>query len=161
MKDKGFTLIEIVIALAMMSILSGAVFFVYSGCLRAYNVGETRSTLRTEVAEALDIVVQDLRQMTALGTNSTSSVIYTADYGAGAGSNVYRIHAWPSSADPAIYDLRRGLSAGDGVGTIILTGLQSDSIFTLTGGNMMTIDLNALREGCTIRMQTKAFLRNI
>lgn len=59
--NKGFSLIEIMVALAIMSILSIAIMKVYTGFTRSYTTQEVAAGVQQSLRGALNIMVQDIR----------------------------------------------------------------------------------------------------
>ncbi|MCW5200417.1 PilW family protein [Desulfobulbus sp. F4] len=61
LKSNGFTLIELMIAIAMVSLLAGAMYSVYSIQQKSYTVQEQVTEMQQKMRSALDIMTRDLR----------------------------------------------------------------------------------------------------
>ncbi len=58
---KGFSLIEIMVAIAIMSVLSIAMMKTYTGCTRVYTTQEVVAGVQQDLRAALNIMTQDIR----------------------------------------------------------------------------------------------------
>lgn len=72
---KGFTLIELMIAIAIFGILSVAVIKVYTGFTRAYTTQEVAAGVQQSLRAAIDIMVHDI-WLAGLDTNPSDSVAF-------------------------------------------------------------------------------------
>ena len=72
---KGFTLIELMIAIAIFGILSVAVIRVYTGFTRAYTTQEVAAGVQQSLRAAIDIMVHDI-WLAGLDTNPSDSVAF-------------------------------------------------------------------------------------
>jgi type II secretion system protein J len=72
---EGFTLIELMIAIAIFGILSVAVIRVYTGFTRSYTTQEVAAGVQQSLRAAIDIMAQDI-WMAGLDTNPSDGVTF-------------------------------------------------------------------------------------
>ena len=77
--EKGFTLIEVMITLAIFGIVIGAVFFAYRNQLRAYVVQKDITEMQQNVRTALYLISRELKLAGLDPTGDAKSGITTAD----------------------------------------------------------------------------------
>ncbi len=158
MKRVGFTLIELVISLTLTAALIGTVVFVFITCFRAWDAGAGRSGVRTEIAQAFELMTKNLRHARSIDAIAEDSITFTADLGAGEAQ--YRYHVYlPDGADA--YQLLKGLGTDAvGQGAVLVHGVQATSVFS-QAGQLIAIDLTADNEGSTVHMRTNVRPRNL
>ncbi|MEI6438477.1 MAG: type II secretion system protein [Candidatus Omnitrophota bacterium] len=163
MKKAGFTFVELIIVLAMLLVLTGAVFFVYLTSFRAWSTGQDRLELRTELSQALEQMTMDLSDANSVYLESgNDNSLYFSQASAG-----YRLYLYnaddpaPPSYNQSVYSLlKSGVAESYGAGVTLATGV-TPSVFTLTDGQTVSIDLNAIRNGSSVHMRTKVRPRNL
>jgi prepilin-type N-terminal cleavage/methylation domain-containing protein len=69
-EKRGFSLIELLVALAIMSIISGAIYGVFSVSSRSYTTQGVTADVQQSVRAAMEVMLQDIR---AAGLDPTSS----------------------------------------------------------------------------------------
>ncbi|MBF0618952.1 MAG: prepilin-type N-terminal cleavage/methylation domain-containing protein [Candidatus Omnitrophica bacterium] len=158
MKRTGFTLIELVIVMALLMILTGALIFVFLACFRSWNASAGRARTRTDLAQSLELIGNDLRSATSIDATTATSVQYWINYN---GTAVHlRLYRYSPSA--GLYWLLKGtVGDPDSRGAVLVTGVQAGGadIFTQTG-SLYTIDLTINNDGQVVHMRTKARARN-
>lgn len=138
----GFTVIELIITIALTSFLIVSIGIVYTTCLRAFNASQDRSKIRTELSQALELITKELRSAlslasacssTALTFSTGSTITYTIS-----GTNL----------------LRNGVVKASNIKT-------ADTVLCAVSGSLYTIDITSLYNGENIRFRTKIRPRNI
>jgi len=98
-KDKGLTLIELLVTTTMMSVLVFTVGYTFVIGLKLWDQGYNRSDIRTDISQALELVSKNLRQAKSIDTITASSITFTADLGSG--DDTYRVYLYnPSDSEP-------------------------------------------------------------
>lgn len=92
-KNSALTLIELLIAILLISTLVGAIWAVYDVGSRSFQSRWTRSGLKGEVGRALTYMGRGLRISTAVTTSSATALTFTADLD-GNGSDDTVQYAW-------------------------------------------------------------------
>ncbi|GAB6909552.1 conserved hypothetical protein [Desulfosarcina cetonica] len=59
--DRGFTLVELLVGMAMGAIVLAAVIGIFSGLSRSYTTETARATAQQDIRAAMDLMVQDIR----------------------------------------------------------------------------------------------------
>lgn len=95
---RGFTLVEVLIALAIVPLVLAVAFSVVSVALRAYQVIRTRSELSADGMRAMESIGQDLRGATEVYSDSSETRLHGRLQG-GADEVDYE-HVPPSGEDP-------------------------------------------------------------
>lgn len=75
----GFTLIELVLVIVLISILLGAITFTFVVGLRAWDVGMLHGGIKKEASYNLRIMSEELKQATSITTANQNSIIFIAD----------------------------------------------------------------------------------
>ena len=160
MKRRGFSLLEVILVVAMTAILSGAVFFVYLACFRAWNAGENRAELRTELSQALEAITRDLYRAKDITLESAHSLRFVQ------GTSEFRFYLYSADdPDPPAYDktayrlLKSSADETYGKGTMLATGVQP-TVFSYDN-KVVTVDLTATKDGSTVHMRTRIRPRNL
>ncbi len=161
MKKSGFTLIELILSLTMMTILTATVIFTSMAGLRAWDTGRKHSAVRDQLANAVELIVKDLRRAATVDGLTASSVTFTADLGDGEPKQ-YRFHVYQPEGETA-YKLLRGLSSDEeGQGALIAANIRStETDWFSQSGNVITLTLTASDQGETVRMRTSVRPRNL
>jgi type IV pilus assembly protein PilW len=76
-KQKGVTLIELLVALAIFGIVIGAIYRLFIGQTRAYNVQDQVAEVQQTVRSAMDLMVRDLRMAGYDDDSPTSTITIT------------------------------------------------------------------------------------
>lgn len=170
MVKRGFTLIELMIAILFFVILTGVVAYVFHVILYSWYNQETRAGIDIDIDSATEEAVRDIREAKAVSSVNSDEIRFTADQ-----SNYYIYYlynaddSYPPAFDESSYDLRRAPLTGGisgsftyGTGKIIVIDVVPPPTSDLSiSGNMVTIDLTVTRGGETVRSRTKIRPRNL
>jgi len=163
--SKGFTLIEIIIVIVILSIVSAITIKFLVDSLQIYTMAVNQKTLFDEGKLALERICRDLRDARTLTTP-----------GAGASGSILRFTRENNTAqDSAGEDIRFILSGTTiqkrkSVPSVLLINLASDvSTFTVTRGAAATNNANeitilltlSLASGENLTLQTKVYPKNL
>jgi type II secretory pathway pseudopilin PulG len=160
MNKAAFTIIELIIALVMLTALTATVLFLHNMSFKVWGAAKARSDVRIEMAQALELMTRDVQSATALDEVAQRSLKFTADLGDPAGAlKQYRFHLAKVNGETS-YTLLRGLGVDpDGNGVIMVSGLSDASGFSVSG-KLVTVDLTAVHDGATVHMRTNIRPRN-
>ena len=178
---RGFTLLEMIIVLVLLSILLGATGFVFLAGLRAWDSGCIRTGIRADASYAMDKTVRDLKKIANGSLGQYSSIANTIEYrefqpdGTGDTYVFYLYNSADSTLDSSytenLYNLHKAnITDGDdpalGEGTLLLRDLVSpDAAAPATAltisGNQATLDFVLQRGDETVRLKTKIRPRNL
>ncbi len=164
----GFTILEILIVILALTIVVGVVNNVYIVGLDLWSEGISRSSIRTDLSQALELVSKNLRRATSIDAITASSITFTADLGGGSSSyRVYLYNASDSEPNPPYsqdnYDLRwaQGTTTyGSGANLATDIAQPINTPFT-QNGNVITLDLTATRGEETVRLRSNVRPRNL
>jgi prepilin-type N-terminal cleavage/methylation domain-containing protein len=79
MKKKGFTLIELIIVIVLLSVLVGVAAWTFVAGLRSWNSGIDRANIRQDGSFALEIMVRELSQADSFTIAQEDNVKFDAD----------------------------------------------------------------------------------
>ncbi len=79
--QKGFTIPELLVAVAVVGLLLAAVLFIQQGALQAYVFNSTSTETQQNARFALDRMAREIRQASAITTAATNSITFTAQDG--------------------------------------------------------------------------------
>lgn len=166
---KGFTLIELMMAVVLFVILTAATAYLFRAVLLLWSGQEKRGGIHTELDRGLEEISRDLRkarqvQSTAnyneirfnQGTSPvTSSIFYLY--------NASDSYVPPPAFNQSSYQLRKATLTGDingtftyGAGTVMVNDVVPPPTSTLSlSGNLLTVDLSVKRGDETIRTRTQ------
>ena len=74
----GLTLIELLVATTIMSVLVFAVGYTFVIGLKLWHEGYSRVDIRTDISQAFELMSKNLRQATSIDTLTASSITFTA-----------------------------------------------------------------------------------
>lgn len=165
---KGMTLVELIVVIAMMGILTTTIMFVYNFHFKSWNESYTRSLIRGNLAQALELASTQLRKAQTIDALAESSITFTADSGSGTSS--YRLYLY-NAGDPepnppytqSTYSLRfaqDSINYGDGAVLSSDIARPTSPAFAISG-KVISINLTALRGEQQIAMRTKVRPRNL
>jgi prepilin-type N-terminal cleavage/methylation domain-containing protein len=166
--EKGLTLIELLVTTAIMSILVFTVGYTFIVALKLWNEGYARADIRTDLAQAFELVGKNLRQAKSIDALTASSVTFTADLGGGDTS--CRIYLYSSSdAEPnppysaGSYELRWAQGTTTyGAGTIWATDIAQPTTAPFSqSGSLITMDMTVTRGDESLRMRTNVRPRTL
>ena len=95
-RQKGFTLIELMVAMAISGMLMAVVAMAFTGQSKSYNSGQDIASLQQDMRSALDLMAQEIRMAGYDPTGSADAKIsiatstnlrFTKDIGDGAGGD--------------------------------------------------------------------------
>ncbi len=151
-KRCGFTLIELIITIGMVAFLTISIVMVYLSCFRAFNAGNDRSKIRTQLSQAMEKISRDVYKTKSITVCNATTLTITA------GS----------------YSLSNNNLIGP-TGAIKATGIQPQStvvswgttpaLFVCSNGEV-TIDMTAVnnsgtKNSETVHMKTQVRPRNM
>jgi type II secretory pathway component PulJ len=149
---------ELMITIALTSVLVGAVMFMFTACFRTWDAADNRSNIRTELSQALEFMAKHLRQAKSIDGIGADAVYLTEDLGEGEIKTRYHLYR-ASEAVP--YQLFRGLNTDpQGVGAVMARNIESAEVFTQTG-SLITIDLVEVNNGSRVQMRTSVRPRGL
>lgn len=139
----GFTVLELIIVIGMTAILIGSIGFVYMSCFKAFNAGEDRSKIRTELSQALELMTRELTIANGITTCTSTSLVFT-------------------TANATItYSLNgTNLLRGGAVKATNIQGAGTTSLFACSESRV-TIDLTSLLNGVSVHLKASVKPRNI
>lgn len=167
-RQKGLTLIELLVTTAMMSILVFTVGYTFIVGLRLWNEGYARADIRTDLAQAFELVGKNLRQAKSIDALTASSITFTADLGNGDTS--CRIYLYNSSdAEPnppysaGSYEMRWALGTVTyGAGSILATDIAQPTTAPFSrSGNLITMNMTVTRGDESLQMRTSIRPRSL
>lgn len=77
--SNGVTLIELILVIALLSILLGAIGFTFLVGLRAWDIGMLSGGIKKEASYSLRIISEELKQATAITAANLNNVTFQAD----------------------------------------------------------------------------------
>ena len=171
--NKGLTLIELIISVAMFSILAVSSVFIFRAILLSWSSAEERSGIDIVLDRGIEEIVRDLREAKEIQSTagydeirfSQDQITYYIYYLYNASDS----YVPPPAFDQTSYELRKAALTGDidgtftyGSGQLIMTDVLAPTTSDLSlSGNILTIDLSVARNDETIRSRTEVRPRNI
>jgi type II secretory pathway pseudopilin PulG len=162
------TLVELIVVIGMMGILTTTVMVVYNFHFKSWNESYTRSRIRGNLAQALELASNQLRQAQTIDAVTQSSITFTANSGGGTSSyRLYLYNADDSEPNPpytqSTYSLRFAQdSVNYGDGAILSSDIaQPTSPAFSISSKVISINLTALSGEQEIAMRTKVRPRNL
>ena len=175
--SKGFTLVEILVAIAISTLVMGSVYGIYITSYKSYRKSINKADLNQNVRIALERISRDLRQTNAIITTLPSSEIKFQDghdtsqiryinYYRDTDNNLYqRISHYYFPIDPFTYVRWNEV---DGKGKLPLEEEDSNKIkaekitsLSFEGSQIITINITAADSENTYSAQTQVLGRNI
>lgn len=168
---KGLTLVEVLVVTVILSVVIFTAGYTFIAGLKLWNEGYTRSDIRTEMAQALELVSKNLRQAKSIDELTAGSITFTADLGSGDTSyRVYLYNASDSEPNPPytqnIYELRWAVGTVTyGSGAVIAADIAkpvppSSKPFSQSGG-LITMDFTVERGDHSVNLRTNVKVRNL
>lgn len=180
--SKGFTLIELIIAMAMVGLVAGAIFGVFLSSERAYNTQEHTVDAQQRVRVGIDFIAQDLRLagLDPLGTGAAgienaaaTDLRFTADLDldgiidSGAADQERVTYDWAAGTGtlPGTGTLRRKFNEGtpnetgwttliDNVSALAFTYRDADGNVTAVPADIRMVDITMTCQGVGAKGQT-------
>ena len=178
MKD-GLTLIELIIAIMMMSLLIGATIYVFYAVLLSWSSQETRSGVDIDIDYDIEKVVRDLREAKLASLSDPYSSYKDEIRFSNDKANFYTYYLYnagdhyPPTFGQSSYQLKKAMLTGGldgtftyGSGDLIMSDIKPRTAFMperpviLSTGNMVTIDISIKRRDEEVRSRTAVRLRN-
>lgn len=175
--ERGYTLLELIGAMFLLLMLTGAVTFAYIAILKGMDEQISRSTARGSVNIALESVVVDLRHAFQLIVDDNLKTIRFEVSEKGPKKNY--IYYFQSQADgscpsgtfdsTSLYNLMRGPVQGNingtftcGDGDIAIRNIVAPPTSNITlSGKTVTFDLTAKVDNSSVRVLTSVTARNL
>ncbi len=169
-RRKGFTLVEILVLVGVLSIIVGSVLRVASSWQRSWNIGKVQMDVQSQARRAMGEITEELSQTSQdrVNINVAGDVITfqlpNDDYAGGAftwGDQIqYSLIAGPAGISQL---LRTNLNTNQ---TEVLASYINAMQFTLTSGVIsMQLTVNKTPEGggtpVTMQLDTQVSLRNL
>lgn len=162
--EKGFTLVEVIVVIVILSISSGiTVYFVVSS-LRAYTMGVNQKTLLDEAKLALERMCRDIRDAKAITTplsgGSGNTITFTRTNATGSGQDLanetitYRLNGNNLQREKASYPLPYPILASNVSTFLVMRGAGGNDEITITL-------ILSLPSGENVNLQTKVYPKNL
>lgn len=79
MRQKSFTLMELVIVIAVTGIVAGTIFQILDNGLRAWRIQSSHSEIREDARWGLNRLIREIRQASSVTIPSGNSILFTYD----------------------------------------------------------------------------------
>ena len=147
---RGFTIIELMMAIVLVGFLVVGIMFAYLTCGRTFNSGQDRIIIRGQLSQAMDLMSRELYNAQSITSCSSTSLTFTANLGSGLASYTFALSGSNLVTDG---------------GVTRATGIQTPSgsipnIFTCSNGQV-TVDITVVQNGESVRLQNKIMPRNM
>ncbi|MCX5713550.1 MAG: prepilin-type N-terminal cleavage/methylation domain-containing protein [Candidatus Omnitrophica bacterium] len=168
---KGFTIIELIIAILLISILVGSIWLVFNVGFSAYYSQWRRSGVKGEVGRAFTRLVNELHLADNLTSSQAASLTFTADTDYN-GVDETITYSWSGTAGAP---LRRSKSAPSPAENLTLVNSVNSLAFSYYGANntilsfpvtlssvhLVAVNITASDSTETFFLRTKAYLEDI
>ncbi len=163
-RDKGFSLVELILAASLFSVLLVTVFGVYRIIFISTTSVQDRMQLQRTAEHGLEKAIRDLRTAVALQNDPNNAIRYTLQQGAVQNSFILYLY---NAADPfpppytqLTYELRQAPVVGAiggafvyGGGTLLVRDVQPPPASAVgSAGSLATLDLSVTRGTETYRL---------
>ena len=170
-RNDGLTLIELMVATAVLSLLMFAIGYSLIIGQKLWDQGYRRAKMRTKLSQALELISKNLRQASSIDELTAGSITFTADLGSGSTTyRVYMYHEDDSAPNPPYtedgYDLRWAIGTVTyGSGAVIATNIDrptppSSNPFSQSG-NVITMNFTLEDGDQEVNMRTNVRVRNL
>jgi len=160
--QKGFTLIEIIIVIVILSIVSGiTVKFVIDG-LRIYTMAVDQKTLLDEGKLALERMCRDIRDaqsITSVTPGPPGSVTFTRTHLTATDNPTNSITFWQNTGPSP--DTLEKTNNSTGASGILANNVTSFTITNATNEIQLQLVLNNLATGANVTLQTRVYPKNL
>ncbi len=167
---KGFTLIELMMTIAMFVILALVVVYVLRAVLLSWSSQETRAGVDISLDRGIEEVARDLREARQVSVVNNDEIRFTYDL---TNCYIYYLYSagdsYPPSFNQSSYQLKKATLAGGingtftyGSGDIKVIDVLPPATSDLSlSSNLITLDLSIKRGDETIRSRTQVRPRNL
>lgn len=172
---KGLTLIEAMIAVAMLVILTGAITYAFRAVLLSWSSQETRTGINVNLKYDIEDIVRELRGSRQAGAVNNDEVRFSQDK---VTYYVYYLYnpsdGYPPAFGQSAYQLKKAALTGGlngtfayGSGDLIMSDIKPRTAFTPARpvisftDNMVTMDISIARGDETVRSRTAVRPRNL
>ena len=170
-RKSGLTLVELLIATILLTVLTGATAFVFISVIKSWSPQETRAAIHIKADRGIEEMVRTLRESKNI-QSSNNEIRFTVAEG---GSDNHYIFYLYSAADPYppqfnqdSYEIRKASLISDingglvNAGKILITDVVPPPITDLShSANITTLDLSVSVESEAIRTRTEIMPRNM
>jgi len=157
LNNKGLTLTECILALAMLFILAGTITLLFTVGLRTFWSGYTRKDIRQEMGLGMQRMLREVRQAKSASLSVTSSQIdFSADLNSDLGGDEdYRYRL----SDSSLLWSRTNPSP---TAEIVLVGnLDLTASSFSEAGNLITVQMQGSRDEQTVLLRSQIRPRNL
>lgn len=158
-EEGGFTLVELMVTMAVMSIVATAVMSVAFQTLRTTNTITNRRDVFSDGQFALDQLSSEVRQGESVDATSTAQTLRFSGYIDGVAKTI----VWRATGTTAPYTLQRSTNGGTTYVNMLKT-LGSNNLFTYTTHDgvkdQVTIALALTTSTSSVNLTTDIYLRN-
>ena len=152
----------------MLGILTVTIIFIYNVQFKSWNEGYSRSLIRGNLSQGLELAVQSLLQAQSIDAVTESSITFTADLGNGTDTHrLYLYNADDPEPNPpynqSTYSLRfaHGL-VNYGDGAVLSPDIKQPATPAFSmNNNVVVIELTVLRGSQEVSMKTSVRPRNL
>ena len=166
-EERSFTLLELLIAVSLVSVLLGALWTVYDCGSSVFYSQETRSRIKGEAGRALSAMSRELRQASSITNAQAANLTYSADVDNNGVPELVQ-YAWSGVSGSPLNRVVSSLITPL-IGSVnIVSFSYYDAgnnllVFPVTPSQVRLVEINvtAADKGETCTMRTKADLRNL
>lgn len=172
---RGFTLLELIITIAMFAVMAVVTSYVFRAILLSWSGEEKRAGVKINLYSGIDEMTRQLLEAKKVDSLNNDEIRFTdaasADY-------IYYLYDANESYPPAfgqdVYELRKaalsGVAGGNlktgtftyGSGAIIITDVLPPAVSDLSiSGSIVTLDLSVSRGSETVKLRTQIKPRNL
>lgn len=148
--QRGFTILEMLMAMVLVGLLVVGIMFAYLTCFRAFDSGQDRITIRTKLSQAMDLMARELSNAQSITSCTSTSLTFNANLGGALTANTLAL-----SGSNLVTD--GGVTRATGIQT---PGKTIANIFACSNG-LVTIDMTAVQNGTSVRLQNNVIPRNM
>ena len=158
-EEGGFTLVELMVTMAVMSVVATAVMSVAFSTLRTTSTVTNRRDVFNDGRFALDQLSGQVRQGESVDATSTAQTLRFSGYIDGVAKSI----VWRATGTSAPYTLQQSTNGGTTYVTMLKT-LGSNNLFTYTSHDgvqdQVTIALALTTSTSSVNLTTDVYLRN-
>lgn len=122
-RDRGFTLLEVLLVAALGPVIIGMLIFMFQAALGTWSVQGARISLTVGANRAIRDVARDLRNASAIGSQNSGEIRYTADNATYFIYYLYNLSdPYPPHFNSTSYQLKKAALTGGMAGTFAYGG---------------------------------------